>query len=253
MPKGLMFQRNPPRELRVEIVGPLSRIRSISDESLAYGVDLSSIKPGPNRVEIDSELLKLPTELEITNISPRSFNVHIEELFVRALPVKLNIIGKPKEGYQVVSTKTMPENVSVTGPKSVITKLKEVTLDIPVSGRETSYFETIKPRLNLPDSDVLDSVSVELEVSSIRSTREFLGVPVVARESAGKLSISPPVAKVVLEGMEKDLDNLKGKLQVFISVEGLKRGRYRLRGSLPTSDGTKLILVEPSHFLVEVR
>jgi len=257
LPKGLIFQRTPPREIKVEVAGPLSRIRALNKDNLFYVLDLSTMKPGANRVEIDVDMLKLPTEIDIFNITPRSFNIHIEEFFVRSLPVKLNIVGKPKEGYHVVSSKVSPELVSVTGPKSIISKLTEVPVEVTVSNRELSYFETVKPRLNFPDVEVLDSPMVELEISSIRTVKEFISVPVVAKSTKERVSISPPMAKVILEGAEKDLELIREKLQVTVAVEGLKRGRYRLRGDLvmnsSLNSSLKLVSLDPMFFLVEIR
>lgn len=248
IPKGLIFQRTPLRELKVELSGPLSRIRSMDPDSLVYVVDLSSSKEGSNRIEVDPEMLKLPLDVEVLNLSPRFFNLYLEELFTKSVPVRVNPLGQPKEGFQVKSLTVKPEELSVTGPRTVVSKLVEIPVDVSLFDKDASFFETLKPRLSFPDVEVLTSVTIEVEVASIKSTREFMAVPVVLK--GGKGVVSPPVARVVIESGTGDLDKL-GALQIVVSVEGLKRGRYRLRGELPLSGTSKLVLMDPTQFLVE--
>jgi YbbR domain-containing protein len=251
VPASLVFQRNPLKEVKVDLTGSLYRLRSISDADLNYTVDLSSAKPGTSHIEMDIENLRLPLDVEASHISPRSFNIYLEEIYARSLPIKPLFIGKLKDGFQMGIVKVSPQAVSVSGPKSIVSKLAEVGVDVSLANRELSFSETIKPKLSFPGAEALENVTVEVEITPQKTRLEFPTIPVSTR-TLQKVKITPMNGKVILEGPEAEIRGLESKLEIVISVEGLKRGRYRLRGNVLTPDKVKLISIEPESFLVEV-
>jgi YbbR domain-containing protein len=254
VPKGLVFHRVPLKEFKVDLSGSLYRLRTIKDEDLVYVVDLSQARAGANRVEVDLDNMRLPLDVEAMHPNPKFFYVHLEEVYVRSLPIKPIYLGALREGFAVSEIRTSPESITLTGPRSVVSKLENVEIEIPVAGKDSSFSLQVKPKINLPNTEAVDSVLVEVDVSPIRSARELTNIPVVAEGAteAGQVKISPTAATVSVEGNPGAANSLGGQLKVVIPVEGLKRGRYRMRGRVDLPPSLKLVKIEPQTFIVEV-
>ena len=252
LPKGLAFQRTPLKEFKISLKGSAYRIRSLKPEDLVYMVDLSSAHPGANRVDVDLQSLRLPLDIEANYSSIRTFYVHLEEVYMKEVPVRPVFLGNLPEGYVVSRFKTTPEILPVVGPRSIVSKIEYINLEVPLMGRESSFSTEVKPRLNYPDTSTSDSVLVEVEIGALTSTREFTKVPVVVQDGGGEVRITPSVATVNVEGIPKIVGSLEGRLKVAVSVDGLKKGRYRIRGRVDLPPEVRILSLEPTYFLVEV-
>ena len=254
IPKGLVFHRTPLKEFKIDLTGSLYRLRSIKDEDLVYVVDMSNARAGANRVEIDTDNLRLPLDVEASHPNPKFFNVHLEEVFVRNLPIKPVYLGALREGYIVSAFRSSPESITLSGPRSVVSKIDYVELEIPVAGKDSSFSLQVKPKLNLPNSELTDSVLVEVDVSPIRSIREFANIPVMVAGAIDpdKVKVSPGMASISVEGSPEVANSLEGQLKVSIPVDSLKRGRYRIRGEVDLPPALRLVKMEPQTFIVEV-
>lgn len=251
-PRGLAFHRTPLKEFKIDMAGSLFKLRMIKDEDLVYPVDLSSVNAGALRVDIDLDNLRLPMEIEASHPSPRSFMLYLEELATHGAPLKPIVLGAPKEGFVVGEIHLSPSTVMVAGPRSLISKIGQIEIEIPVGDRDSSFSTSIKPRVTLPDVEVQDSVVAEVEIKPIRIVRELMDIPVVTDGRATNVKINPGVARVFLEGDSNSALELEGKLKVVIATEDLKRGRYRLRGEVALPPGVRLVRIEPATFLVEI-
>lgn len=252
IPPNLTFERTPLREVSIGLSGPLYRIRSLKENDLTYLVDLSQARAGTTRIELTLDALRLPLDLEATFPSPRVFYVYLEEVEVRALPVRPKFIGRLAEGLTLSSLRVEPEVVTVEGPRSLVSKLDSVPVEISLEGRQESFSVSVKPELDLGSLDVKEGVLVDVEIVAAKSVRDFVGVPVKV-SNVKAASVEPAVAKVVIEGSERALAQLNWQPEVRIEAKGLRRGRFLLRGVVDNvPEGLKVLEISPPQFLVEV-
>ena len=251
MPSNLTFERTPLKEVAIGISGPFYRLRGLKDEDLTYLVDLSNARAGSNRVELTLDALKLPLDLEATFPNPRVFFVYLEELSIRELPLRPTFIGQLADGLSVGKISLRPEIVTVTGPRSTLSKLDSVPFEIALDGKTSSFSWNGKPKLNLPATDVRENVYAEVEISTVKLTKEYVNVPVIARGRT-EVSIEPALATVVVEGPEREIQSNSWQPQVVVETQGLKKGRFLLRGKVETPTSLKVIEIKPQNFLVEV-
>lgn len=252
IPNGLSFQRSPLKEATIELTGSLYRLRSIQDSDLVYPVDVSNARPGPLRIEIEPERLKLPLDIVSAHPSPRAFLVHFEEVFVREVPLREVLVGQPQEGFAVSRVTFHPPLVSVTGPRSLVSKIDHVDVDVVVADKSESFAFETKPKMPIPETTVSSTIMVEVEVGPLRGTREFSRLPVVAVGATTSVTIEPMEAQILVEGPRKVLDAMKAGLRVQVSVKGLSRGRYRIRGQVELPEDINLVSLEPREFVVMV-
>jgi len=251
MPSTLTFEKSPLKEVAIGLSGPLYRLRALTDDDLTYLVDLSGAKPGSNRVELTLDALRLPLDLEATLPNPRVFYVYLEEVNMRELPVRAQFSGQLKAGLSITKVGLNPVVVTVEGPKSVLSKLEFVPLEISLEGRSASFNVTIKPKINAPSVEVRESVYAEIEIAAVKRTKEFENVPVTALGS-DRVSIEPGLATVLVEGAERDVQTLSWQPQVVVDVKDLKRGRYLLRGRVEAPASIRVLEIRPLNFRVEI-
>jgi YbbR domain-containing protein len=251
IPQGLTFESTPLKEVALGISGPLYLIRNLREEDLTYLVDLSSAKSGANRIELSLDVLKLPLELEASFPSPRVFYVYLEEMISRQLPVRPQMVGNLAEGLTLGDLRVRPDRVTLSGPRSIVNKLESVDVEVSLEGQTQSFSTTARPRLAIPSVEVREVVTIDVDISTRRVTRDYSNVPVQVSGSQ-RVTISPPLATVSIEGPEAEVNRLSWQPVVLIKSEGLSRGRYLLRGQVSAPEKMKVLEVQPSQFLVEV-
>lgn len=251
MPANLTFERTPLKEVAIGLSGPLYRLRGLQDDDLTYLVDLSNARPGSNRVELTLDALRLPLDLEATFPNPRVFFVYLEELAVRELPIKPAFVGQLDGGLSVGRVNMNPQVVTVSGPRSVLSKLEFIPFEISLEGRTSTFTVNGKPKTAAPSIEIRETVYAEVEISTVRLTKEYENVPVVSK-GRQEVSIHPPIATILVEGAERDVQGLSWQPQVVVETKDLKKGRYLLRGRVEGPSSIKVLEVKPQNFLVEV-
>lgn len=251
MPSNLTFERTPLKEVAIGLSGPFYRLRGLKDDDLTYLVDLSNARAGSNRVELTLDALKLPLDLEATFPNPRVFFVYLEELAVKELPLRPTFVGQLEGGLSVGKISLKPEIVTVTGPRSILSKLDSVPFEIALDGRTSSFSWNGKPKLSVPATEVRENVYAEIEISTVKLTKEFVNVPVIAK-GRSEVSIEPALATVIIEGPEREIQGSSWQPQVVVETKDLKKGRFLLRGKVEVSSSLKVIEIKPQNFLVEV-
>jgi YbbR domain-containing protein len=251
LPAGLAFERAPTVETSIGLSGPLYRLRTIQDEEMTILMDLSAARAGLNRMEISVDSLKLPLDLQVSGPYPRTALVFLEPVLSREIPIRPVLEGQTKEGSTVMGVKLSAELVTVVGPRSVLMKMDYVPFPISIEGKSASFSVSGRPELVASGLSSDDLISADVEISAVRTSKEFLNVPITVSGSR-EISVSPAVARVVVEGPETQAASFKWDPQVLVDVEGLGKGRYRLRGRVVLPEGWRASAIEPQNFLVEI-
>jgi len=138
---------------------------------LAFKKKLLEINIEPQRIGHLSIFLKdfftFPNEIKIIRIYPETLSVIIEKVVQKRREVKVNLIGKPKEGYFVDSIIVEPKFVDVIASESQSLNIPYIqTEDIDISNRSKTF--EIKLPLKKPFEDIKvipESVNVKIIIS----------------------------------------------------------------------------------------
>lgn len=82
---------------------------------------------------------------------PQNLKIEIEDTDTKLLKVGVSTIGTPGSGYVVGSKTPSPNSVEVTGPKSVVKKVKSAVAEVNVEGLTAD--QTVNAQIKLLDSD----------------------------------------------------------------------------------------------------
>lgn len=146
IPSGFELTNHDIKTISMNIRGQERLIKNVRPADISVYVDLSNAKNGESIYYIDRDDIKLPPAVTITNISPPSIKVSIEETITKTVKVKPVIFGTPETGYYVKSIATRPQTLVIEGIRSEIgrvNKIKTESLDI------TGINETLTQNLKL--------------------------------------------------------------------------------------------------------
>lgn len=216
-------------------------------------VNLADRSPGPSfsyqlgvdDVFSESEVLRLDRETRI--------RLQVDDQLRRRLPVLPVLTGDWPEGVALlVPTRVEPDSIMVTGPARFLAHLDHLTVE-PVARdrhrtttRQRSDVVAPHEHLSLGRSEV----EVVLELAPLEE-RTLANVPVVPLVDAGQLdvSISPPVADVMVRGVADSVRALTGlRVSVTVAVGDRTEGIYLLPGQVDHPPWLTLLGVSPARF-----
>lgn len=132
---------------RVEVVGPRSKVDSIS--RIAAKVDINGLTEDQSSNVKISPLNSEGEPVDSLQLSLSSVNVSLSILKQKKLPIKLDLKGTPKEDYKIVEAESTPNQVLVRGKKDVIDELKEIKSE-PIDASVIKESENREIKLTFP-------------------------------------------------------------------------------------------------------
>ncbi|MFH1529146.1 MAG: YbbR-like domain-containing protein [Pseudomonadota bacterium] len=143
--KGALLLEEPPKEIRLRLRGPWSRLVTYLQRTPeTFVVDLGDLQGG-SEYEFIVEALEEHLDMKgarILAIYPPSFDVRIDTLDARTLSVRPNVQGRPSQYVFVdyAGIEVAPPTVTITGPMTVLDEIEELsTRPVDITGLETAY------------------------------------------------------------------------------------------------------------------
>ena len=121
--------------INLRVSGSRAALRNVSPARLTYRVDLAGSKVGESDVEVDVARLPLPRGARAVSHSPSRILVQLEERGRKSVGIRLDLEGEPAPGFQLGELRVEPRRVWLTGARSQVLGLDEVTTEpIDISG-----------------------------------------------------------------------------------------------------------------------
>jgi len=129
------------------------------NSDLSYDLNLLNLRKDTRIYTMQgiSDRLKLPQNISITSVSPDSININFDNSLAKTVPVINNVEIDLKSFYQIVGNPEItPDSVVISGPTSVISKIKSVST-------EYKKFEKVSENLSVTVK-LLDSLGNNLKI-----------------------------------------------------------------------------------------
>ena len=121
--------------VNVRLLGTRSALRNFDPERLEYPLEISEAKPGQADFEVDLSRFDLPRGARVVSRSPSRIELALERRIAKTVKVKPDLEGTPAEGYRIAGIATDPPRVRITGARSEVLRLSEVSTEtIDVAG-----------------------------------------------------------------------------------------------------------------------
>lgn len=177
--------------------------------------DVSSMSD-VHAIVVKVEALRYKEQLDI-DTNGATVQVALEDLKSNQIPVVINVTGKPAEGYAVSNKTATPNLISVSGPKSVISQIDHVGVNVSVSGAKKDVTMTKDVICYDESGDELSKDQIRLDTKKIKVEIELSrtkNVPVTVNTTGtpatdyvlGTVDYNPKSIQVT--GSEEDLELL---------------------------------------------
>jgi len=162
LPANMVVVNDLPDHVRVTINGLQSRLKDLRQQDLTMPVNASDLTT-PGVVERAPQLaaLALPVGLHIEKVQPDRFELQVDKLVKRSVPVKAHF--ELPEGWQVKTVSIKPEKVELTGPEVWLEALRAVDTTPIRLDLKAGAFET-KTGIESPSGKAIRLTSGKVEI-----------------------------------------------------------------------------------------
>lgn len=228
---------------------------------LSLVADLKGFQPGKRVVTLTPGDVVSPPNIEVLSVEPSRFSITVERTTRATIRVAPAIEGSPPEGYDLIGVDVFPPSVTVSGPESVVRKLKNISTETISLNGKTSEFTTVADiDLSDPSLELIDSaeVSVKVNVRPSQQAVELGLLPVTVIPHAERAKAAPSSVQVILKGDQAEIENIRRtQLLVIANVTGLPRGEHTISPvvQMPDSIRSKIsaIKINPETVKVTIR
>lgn len=215
----------------VVVEGRRSELDSLTEKDFRATADLSEVS------FMDTVLIRVTVpshpDVKVLNNGENVLKLLFDDYVTERFSFKINTVGEPMAGYYVGDALASPNIIQISGAKTVLDKIKEVTLTVDVSGRSVDFITTAVPVVYDMNGDEISSSKLQMQLESERVT---VNVPILASKeleirvkTVGEVpegyeileeNIAYQPETVLIAGTKEELDQLSSHITLEIDVSG---------------------------------
>lgn len=213
------------------VEGRRSVLEGLTAKDIVATADLSEVS------FMDTVLIKatVPSHSDVTvlNSGENVMKLLFDDYVTRRFSFRVNTVGEPMQGYYVGDALPSPNIIQISGAKTVLDKIKEVVLDVDVSGRSVEFTTTAVPAVYDMNGDKIAASKLTMQVDSDAVT---VSVPILASKemkvrvitvgeleegyelTAENIAYQPETIRIA--GSKEELDKLGEYLEWEVDITG---------------------------------
>ena len=248
LPSDLIITNELPDRIAFRLSGPKAFRKALLERpELPIKVNLSAAKTGFISYNFTSDDIKLPPGMKVLSISPGSIRIKLEKVKSTKVPVRLDLRGAPAEGYKIIKTQIIPEQVRIKGARQTIGRIKEiVSLPVDISDMTSDYEETLSfdpINTDFKLDEPAPKVFLQIKASVPNFKLKNIAIKVL---TAHRYKISSPKITVYVRApvdMLKSIDHS----QVFaeIDLKDKPKGKYTVPVTVTTPKNIGVVRAVP--------
>lgn len=212
---GLALVPNQNFYVTLKLEGSTQDIFKVSRSDFKVNIDLSeyALKVGENKVPVS--IVDFPSKITVKNNGGLTVKLIVEERVDKDFTISSNIDVIAKSGYYVAPPIFNPQNVTVSGAKSLVDRVYAVL----AKGSEDNISDTLVKSYHLEcvneDGNVIDEVDISQETATATiEVNEGKSIPIKIntignlKDSIKLKSIESTITQVGLSGSKEILDNI---------------------------------------------
>lgn len=242
----------------INIKGAARLMQSLANSDVLLDIDVATFPNGQSIRRILPEDFKTPLGLEVVDVKPAELRITLDNITAKDVRVLPSIIGEVKQGYMVESITLKPNSVSVTGAKSVLSKLENIsTMPINLSERSENFVQNVV----LKDYEGVtkiqpSSVEVRVKLRENMVEHEFTNVPVECMNLKSNLMVvnTPSLSYVKARGREDIIDTFLDTVTFVTDCSNINgSGNYTGSVAYRTNLIVDILNLEPQTINIEIK
>lgn len=131
VPEDVVVVEQSVPEVNVRLAGSRAALRRAAKEIVRYPISLQDVKPGEARIAVNLEAVErnLPRGAEIAARSPSTVVFKLEPRGEKTVPVRVDLVGTPPDGYRIGEVSVTPPRVTLSGSRRQLARIREVMTD----------------------------------------------------------------------------------------------------------------------------
>ena len=192
-----------PRTVAVSARGRAEELAQVRESDLKAYLDLNYVaKDGSYDFPVlitlsESASVLNPLEIKVT---PERVKLRVEEEITSYVDIQPLVNGNPGYGYGIKKISVSPEQIAITGPKTMIENYTALqTLNVTASGAKRSFTAKTKVEqkgLFIKHDDI--DVSVTVEIEEVDGSKQFTKLPVKILNLSPELEIRAMTSDVTV-------------------------------------------------------
>ena len=251
-----------PSHVNVTVRAESENILNIASSDIKAFLDLSYYtKEGTYSVPITLSLsadVVLTDPVELT-VSPENYSVILEERVRRSVPVVVPTSGNPTHGYELKEIKVYPDEAIISGPRSMVENISQLSTDELILTEKKDDFEESKTVRNVSRYiEIVNpkqaSVKVSFQTSLVQ--KSFFNCPVFFGHLAPNLEVAAePEISFTVSGAELILEKFyPSEYTVQVDCSHIMvPGEYELPVVIAVQDAFKIESQSASSVKVKIR
>jgi YbbR domain-containing protein len=214
------------RNVTVVLRAPTSVWTTLNNDqqSITAKVDLSNLGPGEHSVPVQVQIT--PHLVRLISQDPAQITINLDPIATQVFPVNLIITGNPPVGYQAQTPQLEPREVKVTGPESLISKVKQVRVTMDITNLSQTLVRDEIPQLLDAEGKAISGLTISPKAVTLTQPITLLGgyrYVIVRAVSTGQVGIGyrvtnifvTPVGVVVFSSDPELVNNLPGYVETL--------------------------------------
>lgn len=182
-------------------------------------------------------------------MSSRRVDVSVEINREKEIPIKIVNVGKPAEGYEVLTTTLSQDKVVITGDSALLDRINSIDIDdeIDISQYKEKYSKVIDLKKYIPEGVTISgdtNLKVDIEISQLSSktiTIKSSDIEILNKEENTKATVLKDI-QITVQGEKKVISGLTSKdFSASIDVGKLVAGKHTIPVKLKVPSGATVI------------
>lgn len=226
----------------IYVTGKLSNLKKVTKDDINVYGQINNPLEGNNEI-----YLKVSTSQRVNyDFKNQVMIVTLEKIISEDKSIKVDITGSGKNNVDNIMLQDNIDKVSISGPRSLVNKVKRVVGTVKVSGESNNFSQSIK--LEPVDANGKVVEGVELEKDSVNVNIILLAqktVPII-------LKLSDNSESGVNYTMSQNTVTIKGKKDIVDSINNIETQPVKLSEILPGTS-KDIYLQVPSGITIETK
>ena len=263
LPDGWAIQDRSVNTVEVMVRGSQSDIRALNESQIRVQLAAKAGDDNPNPiVKIDRSNVSLPRSVRAIYVDPSEVSLNLDRETDKQVPVRVEQLGQPPEGFDIEKIVITPPMVTLHGPERRLESVEYVrTVPIDMEGRIRSFQlnrALMSPGENWQARMDIDKVRVEFTIVERATMQNFTNVSLKALMPPGGsfgVSFTPPTVNVALRGRIDVISNLSARaVHAYVDCTDLKPGTTdSILVEVPIPSGVNIVDIDPPSVRVTIR
>ncbi len=222
---GLVFDVTSGETVNIVVEGRRSIVNQLTAKDFTATADLSKLSyTNTANIVVEPNNSSYEDKLTITVVDD-AMTLSIEEKKSKQFELVVTTKGNVADGYALGKAFTAPAVVNVTGPESLINKIRSVKVTVEVTNRYEDFEVTVKPVIYDGNDEIMTSSKLSMNVEEVKvfvPIYETKSVPIRFYTKGGVASgyeltdITASINEIIVAGKAEDIEKL-----AYISINDL--------------------------------